>query len=267
VGAYWVRQCQNCRHQFAETAVDPGHVRRTYDDSYFTGGGAGYSDYLAERRLLIARGRWYAHRMAAYMPTGTMLDIGAAAGFTMRGFEEAGWQVAGVEPNGRMAEIARQQFGFEVHHASLESFSTEERFDLVAMLQVLPHLADPRQAVHRAATWLKPGGFLLIESWDRSSWTARLFGRRWHEYSPPSVLHWFSRDGVAQLVESAGFILVAQGRPSKWINAGHARSLLAHKLGSGLVGRGIIASTRILPDRLPIPYPAEDLFWAAFRTK
>ena len=35
-------------------------VAEIYDDSYFSGGGAGYSDYLAEGEMLKQRGRMYA---------------------------------------------------------------------------------------------------------------------------------------------------------------------------------------------------------------
>lgn len=66
---------------------------------------------------------------------------------------------------------------------------------------------------------------------------ARLFGKNWHEYSPPSVLHWFSKRGLIRLADRAGFEPIAQGRPSKWIDAGHAKSLLQFKADSSLGSR------------------------------
>src|SRR5205085_11122433 len=110
-------------------------------------------------------------------------------------------------------------------------------FDLVLMLQVLPHFVDPAAALQKAARLVRPGGHLLIETWDRESWTARLSGRRWHEYSPPSVLHWFSRGGVARLASAAGFEEVAIGRPSKWIAAAHTKSGLRHKSEASFFNR------------------------------
>ena len=219
-------------HQFAELDCQQDqqeHVQRVYSDDYFFGGGAGYNDYLSEERLLVARGRWYAKLMSRYCQPGAVLDIGAASGFTLQGLREAGWQGFGIEPNVGLAEYATNRFGIPVEACSLESWTTCRRYDLVTMLQVLPHFLDPKKAIRKSANLLPPGGHLLIESWDRRSWTARLFGKNWHEYSPPSVLHWFSRDGIVRLAANLGFEFVAQGRPSKWIGAGHAKSLLASK--------------------------------------
>ncbi len=49
---FQVRDCVACRHRFTEISADETHVAEIYADSYFTGGGAGYSDYLAEGEML-----------------------------------------------------------------------------------------------------------------------------------------------------------------------------------------------------------------------
>jgi SAM-dependent methyltransferase len=265
VSDYWIRQCGSCGHRFAELVSAQDHVARQYGDQYFTGGDAGYSDYLGEERLLISRGRWYANCIANYCQPGSVCDVGAAAGFTLLGFREAGWTAHGVEPNPRMAQYARQRFDLHVETGSFEDWQTESTFDLVTMLQVLPHFIEPAKAISKASRLVRPGGHLLIETWDRSSWTARLFGRHWHEYSPPSVLHWFSRSGVVQLAAMAGFEQVATGRPSKWIDAAHAKSVLKHKAGSSIANRLAWHAARLIPDRVAIPYIAEDLFWILLR--
>src|SRR4029079_4077003 len=96
---YWGRRCEAGGHLFAEIPVSDRHVEKTYGDDYFFAGGAGYDNYLAEEKILIERGRSYARRLKAHCRPGAMLDIGAAAGFTLRAFHDAGWQVLGVEPN------------------------------------------------------------------------------------------------------------------------------------------------------------------------
>jgi len=262
---YWIRQCDACGHQFAELDNREDHVSRCYGDEYFTGGGAGYTDYFGEERLLIARGRWYAQRIAKFCLPGTVLDIGAAAGFTLAGFHEAGWTTRGIEPNATMAGHARQRLELDVEQATFETWQTDRTFDLVLMLQVLPHFVDPAAALQKAARLVRPGGHLLIETWDRESWTARLSGQRWHEYSPPSVLHWFSRAGVARLAKAAELEAVATGRPSKWIAAAHAKSVLRHKAGAALFNRVALAVSSLIPDRVSVPYLGDDLFWALFR--
>jgi SAM-dependent methyltransferase len=251
---YWIYGCAGCGHRSADVGSPPDYVERVYGDDYFEGGGAGYSGYLNEADLLRNHGRRYGRLLKRYMPVGTVLDVGAAAGFILQGMVDEGWDAQGIEPNPRMSEHARARLNLRVETASLESFETNARFDLIAMIQVVAHFLDLQKAFRAADGLTRPGGFWLIESWNRESWTARVFGRRWHEYSPPSVVHWFTPATLKNLAELYGFREVARGRPAKWLNGAHAVSLLRHKLGKW-IPEGLV------PRNLPLPYPGGDLFW------
>jgi SAM-dependent methyltransferase len=261
---YDIFGCRECGHRFAQVDHTPDHVRRVYGDDYFFGGGAGYADYLSEAALLRERGVRYARLLRRHVATGTVLDVGAAAGFVLEGFLSEGWEGRGVEPNSRMCAAANERLGPLVDVGILESYESPRTYDLVAMIQVVAHFPDPRLALARAAAQTSPGGFWLIETWDRDSWTARAFGQRWHEYSPPSVLHWFSRSGLERLAGSLGFAAVAWGHPRRWIDLGHARSLLEHKLSRSVL-RHLLQPLRLVPSSLRLPYLGDDLFWALFR--
>jgi len=112
-----------------------------------------------------------------------------------------------------------------------------------------------------------PHGWWFIETWNRDDWVARLLGRHWHEYSPPSVLHWFNPDGLRRLVSEFGFEQVAIGRPRKRLNAGHAKSLLRFHAARNHFGAFATLADTLVPDRLILPYPFTDLFWALFRRR
>ncbi len=256
-----IRACADCGHRFADLAVAPMHTQQIYGDNYFQGGGAGYPDYLGEARILRDHGRWYGKRLARYLSPGKMLDIGAAAGFVLQGFLDCGWQGNGIEPNPKMAAYAREELGIAVQAGALENLQTNETYDLVSMIQVIAHFADLRRALQVACDLTKPAGYWLIETWNKDSRTARLFGQNWHEYSPPSVLHWFAPPTLKALAAQYGLREVARGRPSKWINGGHAKSLLQYKLQGLPLGRPAGKLLELLPEYLPLPYLADDLFW------
>lgn len=263
-----IHDCTRCGHRCTDLAPNAAHVAQVYGDDYFHGGGDGYPDYLAEGALVQAHGRRYGALLTHYLQPGSVLDVGAAAGFVLRGLQEAGWQGVGLEPNAQMAAYGRGHLGLTMITGDLEhcAFATNnERFDLVTMIQVIAHFYDLRQALARAAALTRPGGYWLIESWDYTSWPARWLGAGWHEYSPPSVLHWFSPQGLTSLASQFGMTLVARGRPRKELNGAHAKSLLRHKL-QGSPARGLVdRPLDLIPDGLPIPYPAFDLFWSLFR--
>lgn len=266
VHGLWIRKCPACGFELAEIECGREHVYATYSDSYFNSGGAGYPDYLAEGELLMAHGRRYGVLLSRRGLVGSVLDVGCAAGFLTKGFQQAGWTVKGLEPNERMAGYARAALGVPVKVGDLEE-GTGEQFDVVSMIQVIAHFFDLRKALGAAAAATRSGGHWLIETWDRSSWTARLFGSGWHEYSPPSVLRWFSPGDLDRIAASFGFERVAQGRPSKWIKGAHIRSLVRHKVEASWMEGAANLLTRAIPAEWKIPYPAEDLFWVLYRKR
>ena len=254
--------CGGCGHRFADYRAGPAHVGECYGDDYFTEGNAGYADYLAEAELLRRRGHQYAEKIG--LSPGRVLDVGAAAGFLLQGMTDAGWHGVGVEPNHTMAAHAREQLGLAMVESAFDDFRDPEPFDLVTMIQVIAHLPDPLASLQRVSALLHTGGHLLVETWDRDSVFARLCGQRWHEYSPPTVLHWFSRRSLNDLAGRAGLVAVASGRMAKWIRVQHARSLLAYKYSGSFLGRCI--DRGLAPfSAMALPYIADDLFWTLYR--
>jgi SAM-dependent methyltransferase len=240
------------------------HIDQVYRDDYFKGGAAGYMDYLSEANILTSHGRRYGLILSKYTPPGLLLDVGTAAGYILKGLQESGWRGIGLEPNLSMVEYGRTHLDLQIECGSLEQFSTNQKFDVVVMIQVISHFYDIRQALQKAANITNPGGFWLIEMWDRESWVARILGKYWHEFSPPSVLHWFSPAGLKHLIAQFGFYEIARGRPKKFINSAHAKSLLAYKLQNSPLDwlkRGLA----IVPDHLVFSYPTFDLYWFLFQ--
>ena len=262
---FWIRECSVCHHQFIEITTSKMHATQVYGDNYFIGGGAGYSSYISEANIITDHGRRYGKILNNFIKSGKVLDVGAAAGFILKGLREHGWDGIGLEPNATMAEYARQNVGVDVKVGTLEQFNSDATFDLVTMIQVVPHFYNLHEALSTAAKLTKPSGYWLIETWSKDSLMARMMGRNWHEYSPPSVLHFFSPATLGQLVRQFGFEEVARGRPAKKINSSHAKSLLQHKLQGSTVGKLGAKLLSLIPDGLTLPYPSFDLFWALYK--
>jgi SAM-dependent methyltransferase len=261
----WILDCLACGHRFAIPPALETHIETTYGDDYFSGGGAGYPDYLAESALLVAQGRRYGRLLRRYTPAGRLLDVGAAAGFLLSGLRDEGWDGWGVEPNGRMARHARERLRLSVVEDAFENLAPGTPLDVVTLIQVVAHLVDPAKSVEKLHELLRPGGACLVETWNWRSWPARLFGQSWHEYSPPSVLHWFTPDSLERLFSLKGFERVGIGRPQKWLQIGHARSLLTRIGQDSLAARVAAKAIGMVPAHLTVPYPSADLFWSVFR--
>ncbi len=252
----------SCGLQFLSAGID---VSAVYGDDYFFGRGAGYANYLREGPLITARGRHYAHIVAHHAAPGRLLDVGAAAGFILRGFQDCGWNGVGIEPNTTMATYARQISGVPVQVGTLEDFSAEGQFDLVLMVQVLEHVRDLQQATATAARVTRPGGLWFLSTIDGGSLLAKAMGGAWQGYAPPSVLRIFSRPALDRLMGGLGFARIARGRPVIWISGAHAKSILAYRAGEGLVNSALAGLARVIPDGLALPYPGLDFSWSLYR--
>jgi SAM-dependent methyltransferase len=260
-----IRRCASCLHGFAEYGIHEQHFATVYGDDYFSGGGPGYQDYLSEAELLQRQGRRYGALIGRYVPRGKVLDIGCAAGFMAAGMRDTGLAVSGLEPNQRMASYASSSLGIPTRHGSLEDLDAVEAYDAVSMIQVVAHLVDPRRAFAAAARATSSAGCWLIESWNSNSGVARLLGRRWHVYNPPSVLNYFTMKSLDLLAAEFGFGRVATGRPSKRITASHATSLLEFLAPRSKALRFAASLANRMPPAFVLPYPGDDVFWAIYK--
>jgi SAM-dependent methyltransferase len=100
-------------------------------------------------------------RIAAASPGREVLDIGCGTGIAARLFQAAGCQVLGVDPDARMADLARRR-GLQVEVAKFEDWDSGGRqFDAVIAAQAW-HWIDPVAGAARAARALRPGGRLAV---------------------------------------------------------------------------------------------------------
>ena len=275
---YTVFDCQPCAHRFCNPPENENHIEDVYGDDYFTAGGGGYRDYLSKRDLLIHHGNKYAALLERHRKTveRKILDVGCAAGFLLKGFQDQGWDGVGIDPNRSMIEHGIQEFGLDLRNQSVEEFAqsleaggdsikSSPKVDAAVIVQVLPHIADPVSAINAVGSVLNEQGLLLIETWNWKSLTARAFNQKWHEYNPPSVLHWFSKSGLRQVLNGNGFEVIAQGRPIKWISIGNGVSLLRHSQGDSVLGKIATTPLGLIPKSLKAPYFLDDVFWMLAR--
>jgi SAM-dependent methyltransferase len=100
-------------------------------------------------------------RIVAASPGPDVLDVGCGTGIAARQFEAAGCRVLGVDPDERMAGLARR-LGTEVEVAAFEDWDPAGReFDAVVAGQAW-HWVDPVAGAAQAARVLRPGGRLAV---------------------------------------------------------------------------------------------------------
>ena len=232
-----IARCPRCGMRVVHPLPPESEILGLYSTDYFEGGGHGYRSYVDDEEIHRGTARKRLDALRRHVATGCVLDVGCASGFFLEEARGAGFSVRGVEVCAEIAEMARERFGLDVETGELtDSRATPGSVDAVTFFNVLAHLPDPAAALRKAHELLRPGGAVVIETWDADGPAARLLGRRWPLYNPPSVLYYLGRSSLPRMLERAGFQVIAREGGGKTISIREAASMLRNQYPSRLSG-------------------------------
>ena len=200
-----------------------------YDAGYFAAGddAVGYDDYAglegSLRRSFAAR----ILRIPRPFVGARLLDVGAAMGFAVDEARARGWRAIGIEVS---ADAARRAPGHLARASAEHAPFPDGCFDVVTAWDVLEHLPDPHAAVAEWARVLRPDGRLVLTTGDVGSWLARASGPRWHLYTLPEHLFFYSRPSLATLLAGHGFRVDSMSSESAWYTLGYLAERLRKTL-------------------------------------
>ncbi len=104
---------------------------------------------------------------AGLLPGSKALDIGCGIGRVSYALRQKGFSVYSLEPKKELYEFAIEKKFIEPVNSSNTSFEDAEfekdSFDFI-FLEPLNHFNHPHAAIQKALTWLKPGGYLHLET-------------------------------------------------------------------------------------------------------
>lgn len=252
-GKWSYQLCSSCGHARLSPWEVAEQLDEFYEESYFVDSSTGgYSNYVQDEALhrLNAKDR-LRHVAAAGGKGGRLLDVGCAAGFFLDEAQKSTprWDVVGMDCSGWARRIAQERFGIKSYGSLAEVKQQEQQpFQAVTMFQVLEHIPSPEEALREVAACLDEHGALVIETWDRESLVARMFGNHWQQITPPSVLHLFSRRSLKRLVEACGFTDVKIRASGKRVSVGFVGNLLHKKYPRLLAPLGWLTSRAWIRD-------------------
>ena len=140
-----------------------------------------------------------------------ILDIGCGWAQTLCYLKQKGAQCYGFDPAPEAVAYA-QSHGIIAKQAGMESVEVfpGETFDVVMLLNVLEHLADPISVMREIRQKvIKQGGIVIVEVPNEFN-AFQVCGQRLHGLnewwvSPPAHLNYFSAGSLKQLLEGTGY--------------------------------------------------------------
>lgn len=173
----------------------------------------------------------------------SVLDVGGGSGFLLDLARTSDprvrfTQVVDLDPG---AEKLARAAGHDYALTPFEGFQTDRRFDLILMLNLIEHVAQPDAMLKKARDLLSPTGVLVIKTPNFDALDARLFrNRSWAGFHTPRHFVLFTKDSLLKIARASGLTVqefaYTQGAPFWSVSAANELRRL-----------GLISASRAAP--------------------
>jgi 2-polyprenyl-3-methyl-5-hydroxy-6-metoxy-1,4-benzoquinol methylase len=176
-------------------------------------------DYEAGRETRQLQMRWLLDQaLRAHPSASSLLDVGAGTGLMVIEAKKRKLAAVGIEPGHSLVAGGRRTNCLSdsellqgtIPHAAL----SEDRFDLVCLIDVIEHVAEPVSFLRDAADRLSPGGLCMVVTPDVSSAAAKTLGKRWWHFRLAHV-GYFDAHSMTLAAKSAHLDVIKMFR-AKW---------------------------------------------------
>ncbi len=150
----------------------------------------------------------------------TALDVGGGAGWLLtlaKSVEPRISETVVVDLDGAAESLAHIA-GHDFYLGPVETYETDRRFNVIFMLNLIEHVADPVAVLKKMQGLLAPGGVIFVKTPNHDSFDARLFrNHSWGGLHCPR--HWviFTPESFGRAANAAGLTVqnlsLTQGAP------------------------------------------------------
>ncbi len=176
----------------------------------------------------------------------------------------AGWDPIGVEASSFAARYAEERTGCYVYPGTLQQAQFDDgMFDVVTLMDVIEHLADPRSLIDEIRRILRPGGVLFMTTPNFGSLFVKLYGANAYGIGPDEHASYFQPTTISRLLRQAGFTRIVTGSKDVYAHnlnrlIGRNRSAAPNSVKSAFSDHKPLGTLRRLANRLLMRVPIGD---------
>jgi 2-polyprenyl-3-methyl-5-hydroxy-6-metoxy-1,4-benzoquinol methylase len=200
---YSIQTCRECGLTQISPLPPLEVLERLYGEDYFSSEkeGHGYAGYADREEEYLATFAEEIRRISAFVPRGSVLDVGCAHGYFVRAAIEAGYDAYGVDVSKSAVEAARRRVGDRVYEGRVETAKQlhGRRFDVIYCSQLIEHVWDPVPFVCCLRDHLNEGGILVLVTPNTRSFLSLVSGRRWISFRVPEHVAYYNPHTIARL--------------------------------------------------------------------
>lgn len=191
-------RCGKCGFMYSSRILDAGSLENYYKAEF------GSERHRLGQQINAMVNSYIVSALLAPKRGARLLDVGSGYGyFVRRVIDGLGVDAEGVELSEGEASFAKTKLGIRVYNGPPESAPLpRDTFDIVTSFEVIEHVARPREFVALLASFLEPGGYLVICTDNFGSRAATRMGAAFPKWIPHSHVSHFESQTLRALVAS-----------------------------------------------------------------
>lgn len=222
--------CSRCNHQVF--LPYPKNLKKIYQKpEYYTDGQKfplafrGKKTYQNFPQLKTFVKRLSAINSFSHFQNPRILDVGCGNGLFVYLCNQQKNKAIGIDFSKTAIQLTRRLQCNCYHQDFLKDISSSS-FDIITMFDVLEHLTNPRDYLKKACRVLGKKSLLILSTPRANGLSCKIFGKRWHLYTPPLHIHIFSRQSIQLLLKEQGFKILKIKNQGQSSNLGYMLSKL-----------------------------------------
>jgi len=171
------------------------------DYSEFTG-----SDFTDKgvQDLVLTFESWYSYFRPFLDKKKNILDIGSGTGVSCILLEKKGYNVTGVDPDPKNAQLINSKLKKgKCINSYFEDLKIENKIDVVWLTHVIEHLEQPDILLEKCKEWIGPEGIICIAVPDCGN--PNMLN---HSLNNPYHVYHFSKNSLKRLFEKSGYNVI-----------------------------------------------------------